>query len=131
MAALMKKVPTKLVKIRICCGPRKADAFWINFQKDGDVSVGSSDRRLRVQRIGPDGIRISDQFVDRPHVSYHPRTNLTHLTGNKQGAPIWDALTWGAPEPGREPCSWLAFVTSPICKLRPAQARTGQPVEHW
>jgi hypothetical protein len=117
------------VQIRVRCGERAVSAFWVSLQAKGDVSVGSSDRTMRVRRIGPDGTPIADELVDNPHVTFH-QPHWTHLIGNK-GTALWEALTWAAPEPGEPPASWIEIVTSPIKTLRTGQGRHGQNVETW
>jgi hypothetical protein len=117
------------IQIRFRCGGREVNAFWVSLKAGGDVSVGSSDRTMRVQRIGPNGPLGNSKTVENPHVTFHP-PNWTHLVPNK-GAALWQALTWAAPEPGAPPASWIEIITSPIKTLRDGQGRQGQTVEVW
>jgi hypothetical protein len=119
----------RLIHLRIRCGERTMNAFWISLRANGDVSVGSSDRKLRVSRIGPSGLGDDHQIVVNPHVTYH-QPSWTHLTGNR-GVALWEALTFGEPGPGEPPASWVEIVTSPIRMLRDGRGRNGQNAEVW
>lgn len=121
-------------------GHRKG-LIYMSFLPDGGVSVGLSDKTVRVLpklRVGGGSLDAEDELLDlqlecglkelrNPHYSLHGA--FFHLKSSKE-AVLYKGLVWTKPFPGEEVSPWIRLRTNPISQLKGySGTMNGNPAE--
>jgi hypothetical protein len=115
--------------LRICVkhGESVRSLAWISLQNDGAVSVGFTDKSIRVQDSQqPD----SPRTLVNPHFTLHP-PGYWHLRSEGESA-MWSGLVWTTHLPDAECSPWLRFVSMPVDTLPVFKGVShGKKAETW
>ncbi len=72
MSSEVAKLKAWTASIRFVCKERDVKAFWVSFQRRGDISVGTTDEKYQVEYVREEQTQGAPQIVHNPHVTFHP-----------------------------------------------------------